>query len=1073
MRRPEEILAITFTRKAAGEMKRRVLEALEGASRPLPADAQANARRTHALARAALARDAELRWRLTENTARLRIQTIDSFNASLTRQMPVLARLGWQPGLVDDAQDLYHEAAVRTLALLDGDAVRGPRIARLLAHLDGDQALAARLLAGMLARRDQWLGRDLDEAPDRAALEAGFVAERARLLAAARGRFPPAEVPALVTLARYAAESLRRLDLDGPVLAAEGLETLPPPGEAGAVAWQGLAQFLLKADGEWRVAVNRKHGFPAAKEEGSAGRKAEFGELLERLARAPALREALAELLVLPPAAFDERQWSALEAVAAVLPLAAAQLLAVFAERGEVDHAQIAAGAVAALGDESDPTDLLLALDERLSHVLVDEFQDTSRSQWALLAALTAGWTPGDGRTLFAVGDPMQSIYRFREADVGLFLRAWREGLPHVRLEGLRLRTNFRSQRGVVDWVNAAFGAILPAADDEGEGAVSLAPSEAFHEPLAGEAVRWHLFADEDRERARQDEARRVVEIVAAARAERPGGTVAVLVRNRTHLDRLVPALRAAGMRFRAVDIEPLAERQAILDLVALSRALSHAADRAAWLAVLRAPWCGLALADLLAFCGGEERTVPELLADEARLAAVAPPARGRLARVAAILGQAQAGRLRGSLRERVERTWLALGGPATLAAAEDLDDAEAFLDRLDEIEEAGDLPDPARLEERLEDLYGAPDLGAGESLQLMTIHKAKGLQFSTVIVPGLDRLPRGGDAPLFRWKRRTDGSLLMAPVKESGTDGDAAYDYLKRLEAREEAHELERLLYVAATRAEHRLHLLGRVGRDPDVPGEAGLRAPSSRSLLGKAWAVARAHVAPPTVAAPRAAGEAAGEAATAPDLRWLRPEGLDVRVSAPAVALPPVPQEARAPIEFTWAGETLRRVGTVAHRWLQRIAQDGLEAWPARRVRALAPRIDAELARLGVQGPERARAAADAIAALEAAVTEPRGRWILAAHAGAASELRMNVVEDGRVHAVVMDRVFTDAEGRRWIVDYKTGRHEGADREAFLDRERDRYAGQLRRYARALGGAPGLGLYFPLLPGWREVEG
>ena len=141
----------------------------------------------------------------------------------------------------------------------------------------------------------------------------------------------------------------------------------------------------------------------------------------------------------MPPATFTDAQW---EALAAVVARAAASRprssSLVFAERGEVDHAEIAAGAVRALGEESAPTDLLLALDERLSHVLVDEFQDTSRSQWQLLAALTAGWTPGDGRTVFAVGDPMQSIYRFREADVGLFLRAWREGLPNVRFERLR-----------------------------------------------------------------------------------------------------------------------------------------------------------------------------------------------------------------------------------------------------------------------------------------------------------------------------------------------------------------------------------------------------------------------------------------------------------------------------------------------------------------------------------------------------------------------------------------------------------------------------------------------------------
>ncbi|MBL0143298.1 MAG: UvrD-helicase domain-containing protein [Betaproteobacteria bacterium] len=1074
VRRPEEILAITFTRKAAGEMKRRVLEALHDARRGLADDAPDNVRRTRSLAEQALARDEERGWRLLENTARLRIQTIDSFNASLTRQMPVLARLGWQPGLVDDARDLFHEAAVRTLALLDRSHPSSDAIAHLLAHLDGDQAMAVDLLAGMLARRDQWLGRDWRGRLERQAIEAAFRAERARLMELARALFPAATVPRLCALLSEAVAELEKAGAKSVMLDCAGLVALPTADEAGRRAWQAIGTLFVKTDGDWRKAVTKALGFPAKNDGGREGAKKDFAALAEDVKEVAGLRQALADLAHLPPATFDDRQWEALSAVVAVLPVAAAQLLVVFAERGEVDHAQIAAGAVQALGDESAPTDLLLALDEHLSHVLVDEFQDTSRSQWSLLSALTAGWVPDDGRTVFAVGDPMQSIYRFREADVGLFLRAWHEGLPNVRFERLRLATNFRSQQGIVDWVNSAFRDILPDRDDESEGAVSLAESTAFHDPLAGEAATWHPFVDEDKDRARDDEARRVVELVQAARAERPGGKVAILVRNRTHLDRIVPALREARFRFRAVDIEQLGERQAIQDLVALTRALSHAADRVAWLAVLRAPWCGLELGDLLALVRGDERTVPELLGDAARLSRLSSDGRERLARASAILAEAQQERLRGTLRERVESAWLALGGPACLAGATDLEDAETFFDRLDVIAEAGELPDPARLEEHLDDLYGAPDLGAGEELQVMTIHKAKGLQFSTVIVPGLDRTPRAGDTPLFRWKARTDGALLMAPVKEAGQDADAAYDYLKGLDAREEAHEVERLFYVAATRAEHRLHLLARVGLDSTNGDDPKVRTPPERSLLGKAWSVARPHFEAAQMALPRPATILVAAPAPAfEDVRWILPAALDVRVAEPAVVLAPEVHEPPSRIEFSWVGETTRQVGTVAHRWLQRIAEDGLDSWTASRVRAIRGRVREELERRGVPDSGRDEAAGLVVTALESAITDERGRWILARHPQAANEVRMHVIEDGRIRLVVMDRVFTGPEGDRWIVDYKTGRHQGANPEAFLDSERDRYADPLRRYARVLGGQPKLGLYFPLIPGWREVEG
>ncbi len=161
--------------------------------------------------------------------------------------------------------------------------------------------------------------------------------------------------------------------------------------------------------------------------------------------------------------------------------------------------------------------------------------------------------------------------------------------------------------------------------------------------------------------------------------------------------------------------------------------------------------------------------------------------------------------------------------------------------------------------------------------------------------------------------------------------------------------------------------------------------------------------------------------------------------------------------------------------HRWLQRIGQDGLAAWDARAHRRPSPpRLRGELERRGVLGSDLDEAArARAGAPSRTAVTDPSGRWMLgAARRGRPASIRVTSIEDGARRRLVMDRVFTDAEGERWIVDYKTGRHEGASAEAFLDSERERYAGQLRAYAAALGGGPRLGLYFPLIPGWREVD-
>ncbi|MDA8108476.1 MAG: UvrD-helicase domain-containing protein [Betaproteobacteria bacterium] len=930
VREPEEVVAITFTRKAAAEMRARVIERIS-----------------------------------PELAPRLRIQTIDALCAALTAQMPVLARFGAQPAIAEDASELYREAAARTLADIT------PPVARLLAHLDNNVADAAGLLAEMLARRDQWL-RQAGGPPVRAELEAALAGERERLVAHARALH--------------------------------------------AAATPELAKAVLTKEGEWRKR-------PAAPPE------------LQAIA---GLREALAALLAAPPAAYTEAQWEALEAILALLRPALAQLRLLFAERGEVDFTEIAHGALGALGTPEEPTDLLLALDVRVKHLLVDEFQDTSNSQWELLERLTAGWEEGDGRTVFVVGDPMQSIYRFRDAQVGLFLHARRRGLPGVKLQPLTLSTNFRSQGAIVDWVNRVFPRVLPADEDESSGAVPYSPSVPFEPGDPTGAPALELFADGEAE------ARRVVELVRAAR-----GKTAILVRNRSHLDATVPALKAAGIAFRAVEIEQLGEKQVVQDLYALTRALTHLGDRVAWLALLRAPWCGLTLEELAAlFEPHPERTIWESMQGVLRLA-----------RIVAVLAPALENRLRGTLRDRVEGVWLALGGPACLTDPTDLEDAEIFFDELERLEEAGELEDFAALAESLAQLFAEPDVEAGpEAIEIMTIHKAKGLEFHTVIVPGLDRGPRSGRRPLFAWRALAGGKLLLAPIDETGGEREPLYRYVRALEREAEDIEAGRLLYVAATRAASRLHLLGCVKVDED----GVVKMPPRRSLLGLAWEALQDQVKLP------AAAPAAPEAKALPPAQELRRLPADFRLpEAPEAVKWKAQEEGRdeeAP-PFDWAKEAVRHAGIVVHAWLQRIAEDELRGWYARRIDALRARIVRDLERRGVAPVDVGRATGLVVTALKNTLADERGRWLLGPHPVARSEYRLR----SRLRSLRIDRYIEDARGVKWIVDYKLSEHEGGGIEAFLDAQRERYSAQLDRYSEAVGGAR-RGLYFPLHRGWRE---
>ncbi len=1010
--RPEEITAITFTIKAAAEMRLRVFAALRMArheSRPhAPHES-----RTWDLARIALERNDALGWKLEESADRLRVQTIDALCASLTRQMPVLSQFGAQPEVIEDASALFAEAARDVIAMLEGpDKPVAADVAHLLEHLDNDAAKAGELIATMLAQRDHWL-RMLGKNPDRASLEAALDEVRRATVGVALLLWP------------------------------EGVDA-PPEGDVEA--WMALANRWLTKDGKkW---LDKAAIAPAVRER-------------------DALRKAMREIGKLPPARYTDQQWEALEAIVRLAPLAAAQLRVVFAKHGKADFVEFSQGALRALGSEDEPTDLMLVLDYRIRHILVDEFLDTSQSQFQLLEKLTSGWEPGDGRTLFVVGDPMQSIYRFREAEVALFLRAWRDGIGTVNLEPLTLSANFRSQAGIVDWVNASFSRIMPLAQDIHGGAVTYSPSHAVHAAEA-EAVKIHAFFDGDA----AAEGRKVAEVAAAALAD-PGrdpakpASVAILVRNRSHLAQILPRLREAKVKFRAVEIESLGHRPAVQDLLALTRALTHLGDRVAWLAVLRAPWCGLTLADLHVLGAVRAVTLWEALRDGTRLAALSADGRKRAERTRDALSRVLAARRRASLRDAVEGAWLALGGPACVESDTDLEDAEIYLDHLESVEAAGALADLAAFEESVAKLFALPDLGAPDCLQVMTIHKAKGLEFDTVIVPGLASTGGKDDRKLFLWMETPESSLLLAPINPAGSDGEGIYELIRGLDKRKAEHEMGRLLYVAATRARRRLHLLGDAKRDD----HGAAKEPPKGSLLRTLWQVVAHEFATPGER--RTASYEGGPAVPVAHQGMLRRLAIDrFDYATPAAARWTVPAETRVSdqIEFSWVGDTARRVGSVVHRWLQRIAEDEAKGWTRARIERELPAIMNELTARGVVEGDLATASARVIAALTSSLEDPRGKWLLGPQPNARNEYRVSTVIDGVRHDLAIDRWWEDLAGA-WIVDYKTSGHEGADLDRFLAGEEARYRGQLERYALALA-RPGArrGLYFPLLKGWRE---
>ena len=1063
---PESIVAITFTRKAAAQMRHRVIGALQNASPPAPETAYEKF--TWKLAQAALARNNTLNWGLIEHPGRLRIQTIDSLCATFVRQMPWVSRMGAPPQPEDNVDHLYRQAATGTLQMLDSPQTRdviAAALSTLLSHLDNNFRTVEKLLATMLASRDQWL-RHVVGNPEVERLRDALENSLREVIRAALGEleasFPERFKAETVELAQFAARNLSRDGKSGDVLACAGLQGFPAASADALDQWRGLAGLFLTGQGTRRRRLTKNEGFPPTDRGRTAKGRLNAIELDDMMV------ERLHAVRSLPPLRFEAAQWDMLSALLVLLPIAAGQLRLVFQHEGRVDFTEIAIGARTSLGTDAEPTDLAFAIDCQIQHLLVDEFQDTSQSQYELLTRLVREWQPGDGRTLFLVGDPMQSIYGFREADVGLLLRARTEGIGPVALTPLTLSVNFRSTAGVVDWVNRALGTAFPSVENRFTGAVTYAPSVPFKTESDEDTVCVHAFFASDLDL----EAERVLEIIGETRTHHPDGTIAVLVRSRSHLFGIVSALQRAGERFSAVEIDALGERPVVGDLVALTRALLHPGDRIAWLALLRAPWCGLTLADLHALVDGDfNRTIWDILKTGEWPTRLSPDGIERLERLMPVLSDAINRRGTLAVPRWVEGVWIALAGPACLETRTDLEAAAAYLELLEQSMVGLNIRDERKFAGDIARLFAPSDLEAGDGLQLLTVHKAKGLEFDTVILPGLGRRTRMDDQRLLMWLEYMSGGeprLLLAPIHKVGGDKDPVYDYLRKIHATKSDQESTRLLYVAATRARRRLHLLGHTRLDQN--GTA-FKAPDPRSLLSKIWGAVEADF----VEALRGAG---GKDARLPKDAELA--GIPLRRLSLDWAAPTPPEDiawnAASPADseevgvhrpvFEWASELQRRVGIVVHRMLHKMSsREGL----AVREDTLRVALRSE----GLDGEKLDEAFARAIAALGNATADEQGRWILSRHEDDQREYALSTISERKVRRFVLDRTFVD-DGVRWIIDYKTSTHEGSGLEAFLDNEQTRYREQMEGYARAMRSLDPrpirLGLYFPLVQGWRE---
>ena len=1076
--KPEEILAITFTRKAAAEMRERILSKLV-----LVVDSQTkkenlseHEKKVFDLAENAHQRDKKLNWGLLNNPNRLQILTIDSFCSRLVSVMPVASGFGGMPKLLDDARELYRAAVNQYFKYFLNSDRSDNNLETILLELNNDFDRTSNLLITMLAKRDQWLSYvtndyfvDLNQL--NMALEAAVEQDLAPLSYLLSNELSQE----VVSMSSYAAESLRIADRDSEIRACQFLSELPHTDFESLAIWRGIKKLLLTDKGTVRSRVSIAEGFAPESATDDPDLRVRYKEfkkrmqsLLSSLKHEDLFISSLALVNDLPDRKYTNEDQVFLNALFSVLKNLAAELLLEFQRTGYVDFIELTQSALLSLGYDDAPTDLALSFDSRINHILVDEFQDTSRVHFELLRKLTTAWAD-DNRTLFIVGDPMQSIYRFRDADVKNFLLLKRSGINSLRPMFLQLESNFRSGKNVVDKNNLVFKNLFPEADKVNIGDV------AFHSSVAVKAESDYpsISIQTVAANASQSEAKAIVKLIKELQEKDSSSSIAVLVRSRNHLEYLVPLIKKEKLALSVEGMEQLNAQQEVLDVYALTIALVHPADRQAWLSVLRAPWCGLTLIELENLVRvDKELLIIELLQKSTEFDFLSIDSRLRLQFLLEAFEIASIQLNRDPLSLVVEGLWQRLNGPSCLESEEQVINVESFFQILKSQTINSVISSVKPLREFLNEFTGKADAPSNSNLQLLTIHMAKGLEFDHVIIPRASRTTRKNDSELLVWNELLDAGshrhLLLSqyqPAKDN-----SIYTYIKKRNNRLEASELKRLLYVAMTRSIKSTSLFC---ESKLTKGEQKLLAPQGSfvSLLTSSLnsiSIFDHHE-------DSESGDEKSNASNSFKRQILK--NIDKNISSTdiqsGIAIREILQS--EVIEYEWASETAMHIGTVVHLALKQLGNMSIDEWALTDRDNLEKHFSRVLRAFGVPDTELDMSISRTMKALNAAATDQERSWIFSSdHKEIENEYPISGFVDGQFKNFRIDRTFIDADNIRWIIDYKTSIHEGSGLDEFLDNEMQRYKLQLENYAMLMRGiddrAIRLGMYFPLVQGWRE---
>ncbi|MBW2020561.1 MAG: UvrD-helicase domain-containing protein [Deltaproteobacteria bacterium] len=1073
---PHEILALTFTNKAAGEMKTRIAGLLQKADRGLqPANDLEVALLENA--KAAIKHHEAHRFLLLSPEG-LQVTTFHGFCYTLVKQAPLEAEVPPESVVLEEEeQGLVLDESIRQMIhdilTMPDDVPERRAFDNRLLRLNNRLPVLVEEIKDLVKKRDLFsdLVKALGAYPN---LDNFEVALTQRMDGIIMGFLRGASEAFRATpLGQHWNAFWRHLKEKDAPNAAVLPDDLPGTAWPDLPAWKAIAEALTTKEGRPRQQIGpTMGGFYKGFAKGPWGKQVK--ELPIEVSR------MLCDLKVLPGPDASPTDINALADLIILVARAVTTYETKCRQLHVLDFVRLEQAALKTLAEDT-VGDLQLFLDHRIQHILVDEFQDTSHSQWTLIQRLCAEWTPGDGRTIFLVGDPKQSVYAFRKAEVRLFLEA-KKGIPlsgqgRLPLTNIQLEANFRSQAPLVTWTNQLFGRTVMANPKAAFDEVPFQPSTAYprlqENPQTPPVSLNIFFKDNSISSPAEAEAQWLAQTVRHILVEgSPGASIGILLFTRSRLPLYLKALRKTGLAVRVKEGLKVAEQPEVAHLYQMTTALCRPQDDLAWASLVRSPWAWVDATLLLKIA----RMSPVAWSQKLKLAAEQYP---EIKRIQTALDQGRRRVGRDPLAEVVQEVWMALDGPARVAAsfgAEGVANCRLFLEVLKSNETGIPEETLLRLDSAIESLYAPESPDAATALvDLMTVHAAKGLEFDVVFLPFLDWQPLAvGHHPPYLLERSSEPPglplIAMGPDRRLGKP-EPGYRLLKRLSDGRRMGEAKRVLYVGTTRARKQLFLSGLA-----TYTQSGLRAQKDTPL---AWILKHTTnhdgglistlLNPSGPAAAREKGE---EKQPLPDPVPFEAQPLPYVIQAPSELAGPLEYAQNAATGEAEPAEHAAIRGTITHRLIETLWRNGD-----------LPDTDRIATALAAEGmnPDTATAVAQEIEdEVRACQKEPFFQWLLdRTQPDGESEYAVEAVKQpGIIQTGILDFVKQDRD-HWWVVDFKTSRPEPGQAEAeFVKQQAKHYRPQLIAYQGMLAKAKGVdpvkirvGLYFTNLRQWHEI--